>query len=84
MLLTKFLSIYVCFEMFSSRCPAQGVPGTDGKFVNANVKRIFGFLYLSGEYCPFAIPGARRLSQPSLEKLDPLASGLTETKGFLI
>lgn len=87
MLLIKFLSIYVCFEMLSSRCPAQGVPDTEGKPVNANVKGIFGFSYLSGGSCPFPNPTVSRgwEAVPALSKEpDPPASGLAETKRFLI
>lgn len=83
--LIKFLSICVCFETLSSRCPGQGVPDTEGKPVSVNVKEIFGFSYLSEGSCLFPIPtvsqGWEVVPAPSKE-LDPLASGLTETMGF--
>lgn len=68
MLLIKFLSIYLCFEMLSSRCPAQGVPDTEGKPVNVNVKGIFGSRICQGDPACFLFPLCRRagrLFQPS-------------------
>ena len=71
--------------MLSSRCPAQGVPNTEGKPVNVNVKGIFGFSYLSGGSCLFPIPtvswGWEAVPALVMEP-DPIASVLTETKGF--
>lgn len=75
----------MCFEMLSSCCPAQGVPDTEGKPVNVNVKGIFEFSYLSGGSHPFPIPTVSWgwEAVPALSKEpDPLTSGLTETKGF--
>lgn len=85
MLLIKFLSIYVCFEMLSSHCPAQGVLDTEGKPLNVNVKGIFEFSCSSGGSCPSPIPTVSQgwEAVPALsEEPDPLASELAGRKGF--